>query len=158
MFSLKNKTALITGGGSGIGKAIALLFAKQGAIVHIIELNADAAKDTDDEINIAGDKAFIHSCDVTKHDDVVRTFATIGKLDILVNNAGIAHVGNVLTTAENDFDKVINVNVKGVYNCLHAAISEMKKMVLVLLLTCVPLPHLLVCETALHILQVTTVR
>ena len=125
MFSLEGKSAVITGGGSGIGKAISMLFAKQGATVHIIELNAAAAEQTVQEIGHEG-KAFAHGCDVSVQQQVVETFAAIRKVDILVNNAGIAHVGRADTTSEEDFLKVFNVNVKGAYNCLYAAIPLMK--------------------------------
>ena len=126
MFSLKNKAAVITGGGSGIGKAIAKLFAQQGAVVHIIELNANAAQETIDEIQAEGAVAYAYSADVTQQQQIADTFAKIGRIDILVNNAGIAHVGNVEKTAESDFDRVYNVNVKGAYNCFYAAIPTMK--------------------------------
>ena len=126
MFSLKNKSTIITGGGSGIGKAVALLFAKQGATVHIIELNMNAADAVVNEINAAGGVAIAHGCDVTSQQAVVDTFTAIEKLDILVNNAGIAHVGNVEKTSIEDFDRIYNVNVKGVYNCLFAAVPQMK--------------------------------
>ena len=78
MFKLTNKSAIITGGGSGIGKAISVLFAQQGAEVHIIELNADAALATVNEITVAGGKAFSHACDVSKQDQVVETINKIG--------------------------------------------------------------------------------
>ncbi|WP_432713674.1 SDR family NAD(P)-dependent oxidoreductase [Pedobacter sp.] len=126
MFSLKGKTAVITGGGSGIGKAIAQLFAKQGAAVHIIELNAEAAAATVAEIAADG-VAFAHSCDVSQQEQVINIFQQIGKVDILVNNAGIAHVGNLENTSEADFMKVFEVNVRGAYNCLYAAVPLMKK-------------------------------
>lgn len=126
MFKLTNKSVLITGGGSGIGKAMSLLFAKQGATVHIIELNAEAATGTVNEITVAGGKAFSYTCDVGNQQQVVDTFGKIGKIDILINNAGIAHIGRADSTSEADFDRVYNVNVKGVYNCLFAAIPLMK--------------------------------
>jgi NAD(P)-dependent dehydrogenase (short-subunit alcohol dehydrogenase family) len=126
MFSLKNKSAIITGGGSGIGKAIAVLFAQQGATVHIIELDAEAASATVSEIIASGEVAFSHACDVSKQQEIVDTFNAIGHIDILVNNAGIAHIGTATTTREVDFDRIINVNVKGAYNCLFAAIPLMK--------------------------------
>jgi len=126
MFSLKNKSAVITGGGSGIGKAISLLFAQQGAVVHIIELNAEAGSQTVEEIKSAGGSAFGYTCDVSKQQDIVALFNQINKIDILVNNAGIAHVGKVDTTSEADFDRVMNVNVKGAYNCLFAVVPLMK--------------------------------
>ena len=112
MFSLQNKKAVVTGGGSGIGRAIATLFAKQGAEVHIVELTQESAKDTVDEIQKAGGKVFSHACNVANQKEVQATFEKIGNIHILVNNAGIAHVGKVDTTSEIDFDRVMNVNVK----------------------------------------------
>ena len=126
MFQLKNKTAVVTGGGSGIGKAIAVLFAKQGAFVHIVELNENAARETLSEIAKVGKKAAIQVCNVAEQKEVLATFEKIGKPDILVNNAGIAHVGNVENTSEADFERIFNVNVRGVYNCLFAAVPLMK--------------------------------
>ena len=126
MFKLNNKTAVITGGGSGIGKAIATVFAKQGAYVCIIELNADAATDTVNEIKAENLLADYFICDVSDQQQVVDTFNKIGKIDILVNNAGIAHIGKADNTSEVDFDRIMNINVKGVYNCLFAAIPLMK--------------------------------
>ncbi|HTN19183.1 MAG TPA: SDR family oxidoreductase [Pelobium sp.] len=126
MFSLKGKSAVITGGGSGIGKAISILFAKQGAKVYILELNEQSAQQAVEEINQFGE-AQAFSCDVSQQDQVLATFAKMDKVDILVNNAGIAHVGNLEKTAEADFERVYQVNVKGAYNCLYAAIPLMKK-------------------------------
>jgi 2-keto-3-deoxy-L-fuconate dehydrogenase len=126
MFSLKNKKAVITGGGSGIGKAIALLFAQQGAEVHIIELTAANGTSTAEAIATNGNKAFVHVCNVASRQEVIDTFAKIGSLHILVNNAGIAHVGKADTTSEEDFDRIMAVNVKGVFNCLFAAIPHLR--------------------------------
>lgn len=126
MFSLQNKKAVVTGGGSGIGKAIATLFAKQGAEVHIVELTEESAKDAVTEINAAGGKVFSHACNVANQQEVLATFEKIGNINILINNAGIAHVGKVETTPEADFDRVMSVNVKGVYNCLYAAIPQLR--------------------------------
>jgi 2-keto-3-deoxy-L-fuconate dehydrogenase len=126
MFSLKGKSAIVTGGGSGIGKAISVLFAKQGAHVHVIELNADAGQQTANEIKEAGGTADVYGCDVSSQEAVVNVFKQIGKIDILVNNAGIAHIGRADTTSEADFVKVFDVNVKGAYNCLYATIPVMK--------------------------------
>jgi NAD(P)-dependent dehydrogenase (short-subunit alcohol dehydrogenase family) len=126
MFNLTGKTAIITGGGSGIGSAISLLFAKQGATVHIIELSQQNGAETLAQVNSTGGKAFVHACDVSRQDQVLDTFKTVGHADILVNNAGIAHIGKADTTTETDFEKVFNVNVKGAYNCLYAAIPLMK--------------------------------
>lgn len=131
MFRLQNKVAIITGGGSGIGKAIALIFAKQGAKVYILELNADAGKKVVSQIETEGGVADVMACNVADQPAVKKVFDIIaereGKIDILVNNAGIAHVGNVLTTSEEDFDRIYQVNVKGVFNCLKAAVENMIK-------------------------------
>lgn len=127
MFSLKNKKAVITGSGSGIGKAIAILFAKQDAEVHIVELTEESAKSTVEVIKKNGGKVFSYACDVASQKEVIQTFESIGSHDILVNNAGIAHIGKADTTSKEDFDRIVNVNVKGVYNCLFASIPLMKK-------------------------------
>lgn len=126
MFSLQNKKAVVTGGGSGIGKAIASLFAKQGAEVHIVELTEESAKEAVTEISADGGKVFSHACNVANQQEVLATFEKIGNINILINNAGIAHVGKVETTPEADFDRVMSVNVKGVYNCLYAAIPQLR--------------------------------
>ncbi|RBQ04037.1 SDR family NAD(P)-dependent oxidoreductase [Pedobacter miscanthi] len=126
MFSLKNKKAVVTGGGSGIGKAIATILAKQGAEVHIIELGTEQAEDTLKEIRENGGTAFSYGCNVSDHKAVHEVFEQIGKINILINNAGIAHIGKADTTDESDFDRVMRVNVKGVYNCLHAAIPQIR--------------------------------
>ena len=127
MFSLKNKKAVITGGGSGIGQAISILFAQQGAEVHIIEIKKENAADTLSKIESAGSKAFVHVCDVSDQASIKKVFEEIGAINLLVNNAGIAHIGKADTTPEADFDKVMSVNVKGVYNCIFSAIPELRK-------------------------------
>lgn len=128
MFSLQNKKAVVTGAGSGIGKAIAVLLAKQGAEVHVIEISNEQAEGTVSEIihNNNNNKAVAHVCDVSNQTAVLETFAKIGAFNILVNNAGIAHIGKADTTPEDDFDRVMRVNVKGVYNCLFAAIPQLR--------------------------------
>lgn len=126
MFSLQNKKAVVTGGGSGIGKAISVLFAQQGAEVHIIELTEESAKAAVEEIKTNGNNVFAHACNVASQQEVITTFNKIGNINILVNNAGIAHVGKADTTLETDFDRIINVNVKGIYNCLYAAIPQLR--------------------------------
>ncbi|MGI4804701.1 MAG: SDR family NAD(P)-dependent oxidoreductase [Janthinobacterium lividum] len=126
MFDLTGKNTVITGGGGGIGKAISMLFAKQGAIVHIIELNAEAGEQTASEIETEGGKALVYSADVSNQQQILETFMKIDKIDILINNAGIAHVGRADNTEEADFERVFNINVKGAYNCLYAAIPNMK--------------------------------
>ena len=127
MFQLNGKIAVVTGSGSGIGKATALLFAKQGAEVHVMDLNEEACKTTVSEIQENNGKAIARVCDITIQQRVNEIFSKMGKVDILVNNAGISHIGNVENTTEADLDRLYNVNIKGVYNCLHAAVPIMKK-------------------------------
>ena len=126
MFSLENKTSIVTGGGSGIGKAIALLFGKQGSVVHILDID-DNAMAVVKEINSSGGRSFYNKCDVTQQADVRSAMETIPVIDILVNNAGIAHVGTIEGTNEEDLVRLFNVNVKGMYNCMHEVIPVMKK-------------------------------
>jgi len=127
MFSLKNKKAVVTGGGSGIGQAIAVQLAKNGAEVHILEITEQNGKETLEKIQSSGGTAKVYACDVSKQKDVVAVFEQIGAINILVNNAGIAHIGKADTTSEEDFDRIYNVNIKGVYNCLFAAIPQIRK-------------------------------
>lgn len=128
-FSLKNKSAVVSGGGSGIGKAICLALAQQGAFIHILEINRVNADETQKAIKDIGGSACLHECDVTNSQEVKSTFEKIkgvGPLDILINNAGIAHIGNIEQTEEADFDLLYQVNVKGVYHCMREAITSMK--------------------------------
>jgi NAD(P)-dependent dehydrogenase (short-subunit alcohol dehydrogenase family) len=129
MFDLTRKVAAVTGGGSGIGEAIALLFAKQGAQVAVVDVDEPAARRTADRIAAAGGQARALRADVTERASVRAAFvnieADLGRLDILVNNAGVAHVGTVESTAEEDFDRLYRVNVKGLYLCTQAALPLM---------------------------------
>ena len=127
MFQLNNKIALVTGGGSGIGKEVCKVLAKQGAHVIVVDLNADSAKGTIDEITSNGNTAEVLTLDVTNQGSVTTAFEKLKSLDILVNCAGISHIGSATTTNEADFEKVFQVNVKGVYNCLQAGVNVMKK-------------------------------
>lgn len=130
MFSLENKNAVVTGGASGIGLAISKLFATQGAVVHILELNISLAKEEAEKINANNGKAFsyeLNIADQAKVKEVMNSIAKKGTIDILINNAGIAHVGTAETTTEEDFDRIVSVNVKGTYNCIHACIPFMRK-------------------------------
>lgn len=127
MFSLQNKSAVITGAGSGIGKAIALTFAQQGATVYLLDVNAEQAEAVVSEIKAAGHEAFSYVCNVADQQNVEEVFSRLPAIDLLVNNAGISHIGSVETTTEEDFDRVFQVNVKGVYNCLKAALPKMKE-------------------------------
>ena len=129
MFSLSEKTAVITGAGSGIGEAIARTFAKQGAHVEILDVDeAGAARVTQGILDAGGSAAWM-TCDVSDAASATAAIEQVWqkrqKLDILVNNAGIAHVGNVLNTTEADLDRIYRVNVKGVANCLRAGVEKM---------------------------------
>ena len=131
MFSLKGKSAVVTGAGSGIGQAIALALAKQGAFVDVLEIDGQAAGETVEQIRSAGGQAEATQCDVADHSQVQDVFDALGQarggLDCLVNNAGIAHVGNIIDTSEADFDRVMSVNLKGVFNCLKGGVRQMLK-------------------------------
>ena len=129
-FSLKGKTAIVTGGGSGIGKAISIALAGNGAHVHILELQEELARDTISEITMADGQVTSHTCNVAEQEQVKNVISAIsesGPIDILVNNAGIAHIGNVENTEEEDLDNIYDVNIKGVYNCIHTVIPYMKE-------------------------------
>ncbi|WP_282180332.1 SDR family NAD(P)-dependent oxidoreductase [Maribacter stanieri] len=129
-FNLKGKNVIITGGGSGIGKAISTTFAAQGATVHILELNADNAESTVNVIKEEGGNAFAYNCNVVEQKQVTNIIDKITakhNVSILINNAGIAHVGNIEKTTEADIDRIYEVNVKGPYNCMYALIPKMKE-------------------------------
>ncbi|MDU8886977.1 glucose 1-dehydrogenase [Yeosuana sp. MJ-SS3] len=129
-FSLKGKNVLITGGGSGIGKAISLTFAKQGAKVYIMDYNLETAKETAAEIISSGALAEAYKCDVANQNSVAKSITRVTEdepVHILINNAGIAHVGNIEDVEEEDLDRLYNVNIKGIYNCTKACIPVMKK-------------------------------
>jgi NAD(P)-dependent dehydrogenase (short-subunit alcohol dehydrogenase family) len=127
MFSLNNKTVLVTGAGSGIGKSTALMLAKQGANVFVADINQVNAQAVVEEIIANGGTAGSLIFNVAKQLEVKDAFAKIEKLDILINCAGISHIGTAENTSEADFENVFNVNVKGTFNCMHEAIPIMKK-------------------------------
>ena len=127
MFSLLNKHAVVTGSGSGIGKAVALLLAKQGATVYVTDINLEQADEVVKEITAAGGKAEAKVLDVSNQLNVEAAFGGLARLDILVNSAGVSHIGTAESTSEEDFDRLYRVNVKGVYNCLRAGIPLLRK-------------------------------
>jgi NAD(P)-dependent dehydrogenase (short-subunit alcohol dehydrogenase family) len=121
MFSLADKTAVVTGGSRGIGESVSRILASAGCQVHILALQ--------EPVGQPGDLVRYHPCDITDNVAVEKVFSEIAgshTLDILVNNAGIAHVGNIESTTSEDFDRVFSVNVKGAFHCLAAAIRHMK--------------------------------
>jgi NAD(P)-dependent dehydrogenase (short-subunit alcohol dehydrogenase family) len=126
---LDGKVAVVTGGGSGIGRAIAKRFAASGAMVRILDLNLKDADETVRHISENSGQAAAFACDVTeqvKVNEVLGGIFAREKVKILVNNAGVSHIGNVESTTEADFDRVFRVNVKGYYNCMHACAGHMK--------------------------------
>ncbi len=129
MFNLDGKVAVVTGGGSGIGRAISTLFGAQGAHVVVVDLDGQAAEAAAAAITAAGGSAEASPCDVSDAVSVKATFDMIvgrtRRLDILINNAGVAHVGNIERTPEDEFDRLYRVNVKGVYLCCQAAVPVM---------------------------------
>jgi NAD(P)-dependent dehydrogenase (short-subunit alcohol dehydrogenase family) len=129
LFNLNGKVAVITGGGSGIGRAIALTFGRQGAHVTVLDQDGRAAAETASAITAAEGRSDWVACDVSDSRGVTAAFdGIIGRthrLDILVNNAGVAHVGNIERTSEDDFDRLYRVNVKGVFLCTQAAVPVM---------------------------------
>ena len=128
-FSLASKTAVITGGASGIGLAIAKRFAAHGAGIEILDLQQAALDAAVNELRGVGHSAHGEICDVGEPDSVDAAFERIlarrERLHILVNNAGIAHVGNALNTTPDDFARIQRVNVNGVAHCTQAALRHM---------------------------------
>ncbi|MGA3123908.1 MAG: glucose 1-dehydrogenase [Polyangiaceae bacterium] len=124
-FRIDDKTALVTGAGSGIGKAIAELFAQQGATVWAVDRDEASAETTAAGIRAAGGRAESARVDVSEAADVEALAGRIGPLDVLVNNAGIGHVGNLLATTAQDLDRLYAVNVRGVFNGARALVPPM---------------------------------
>ena len=128
---LKDKIAIITGAGSGIGRGIALTFAKEGAKVAVVDLSEEGGKETLEEIKkIKGEAIFIKT-DVSKSDEVAKMVSqvlrTFGRIDIVVNNAGIVKFSPMHEITEEDWDKIINVNLKSVFLVSKNVIPQMLK-------------------------------
>jgi len=127
---LKDKFALITGAGSGIGRASAVLFAREGAAVAAADVDESGGRETVRTIREAGGRAEFVRTDVTNADDVRRAVeaavAIGGRLDVMFNNAGIGLVGSVEETSPEDWDRVIAVNLRGVYLGCRSAVEQMK--------------------------------
>jgi NAD(P)-dependent dehydrogenase (short-subunit alcohol dehydrogenase family) len=125
IFSLKNKVVIITGGSSGIGRAISILFAQQGAEVHIFDLKSSLSDETINEVQRHNINAKFHPIDITHEKLVSNEINSFKIIDILINNAGIAQIGNIENTSSEDFQKIFDVNVKGAFNCIKAVIPIM---------------------------------
>lgn len=121
------KTIVITGGASGIGLAITRLFAKNGHQVFFIDYNAENGENEEDKLRAeSADVTFLHA-DVSDKVQVNSIFKQMPeKIDVLINNAGISHIGNLEATTEADFERLFQVNVKGVFNCSQAALKNLK--------------------------------
>jgi len=126
MFKLANKNIVVTGAGSGIGKSVAIILAKQGASIVVADLDAQNAAKTVQEITENGGIASALILNVAHQQEVIDCFGQIMVIDALITCAGISNIGNAENTLEADFERVFNVNVKGTYNCIHAAIPIMK--------------------------------
>jgi NAD(P)-dependent dehydrogenase (short-subunit alcohol dehydrogenase family) len=116
---------IITGGSSGIGRAISILFAQQGAEVHIFDLQSPLSDETISEVKQFNISSNFHPVDITNETLVLDEINSLEKIDILINNAGIAQIGNVENTSSEDFQKIFDVNVKGAFNCIKAVIPNM---------------------------------
>ncbi len=129
MFRLDSKVALITGAGSGIGRAIALLYAQQGARVIVADIREEGATGVVAEIAAQQGTAYALALDVSQEEQVRERFTQVarehGRLDILVNNAGVSHVGNILETSAEDWDRLMAVNSRGVFLCAREAVRQM---------------------------------
>lgn len=131
MFSLKGKTAIVTGGGSGIGAAITKLFSKQKANVYILDLNRDSSEEVASSVGEWDGLVKYRFCDLSDQEETTSVINSIheseGRIDVMVNNAGISSIGNIEETSEDEMDRIYKVNIKGVYNGCKAVIPFMKK-------------------------------
>ena len=128
---LKNRVAIITGGAKGIGKAIALTLVREGARVALVDIDQEGLEALKHEIEKNGGEGFALPCDISKSRDVNemvnQAFRKCGRIDILINNAGIIRRGTIETMTEEDWDRVIEVNLKGTFNCCRAVVAIMKQ-------------------------------
>jgi 3-oxoacyl-[acyl-carrier protein] reductase len=128
---LKNRAAIITGGAKGIGKAIALTLVREGAKVALVDIDQEGLEALKHEIEKNGGEGLALPCDISKSRDVSemvnQAFRRFGRIDILINNAGIIRRGTIETMTEEDWDRVIEVNLKGTFNCCRAVVAIMKQ-------------------------------
>lgn len=126
---LKGKVSIITGGASGIGRATALKFGQEGAIVAVCDLNQESIDSTVDEVKAAGGEAVGYIVNVTNKAQIADMVADLktrfGRIDVLVNNAGIVQDAQLLKMTDEQFDLVVDINLKGVYNCAKAVVDTM---------------------------------
>ena len=121
---LQNKTALITGGGRGIGRAIALAFAEEGARIAVAARTAEQVEQVAKEI---GNNAIALVCDVSDSQSVAHMFSEVGDIDILVNNAGIAESATIVNTTDELWHRHLSINLSGTFYCTRAALPAMLK-------------------------------
>jgi len=122
----KNSHVVVTGGGAGIGKAISMRMAAEGATVHIFERDVEQAKAVVNEIEKSSGKGIAYEVDVSSDEGVQAALSQVERVDALINNAGIASVGNVEATAPEEMDRVYEVNVKGVFRCIKGVVPKMR--------------------------------
>lgn len=129
-FGLKDRVALITGAGKGIGRVTALTFAAEGAAVAVLDVDGAAAESVAQEVRAAGGRALACPCDITNAESVQSAVdaavAALGHIDVLVNNAGISRDVTLLKMQESDWDLVMDVNMKGTFHCCRAVLPHMK--------------------------------
>ena len=127
---LKDRVAIVTGGARGIGKTIALAFAREGARPALVDVDKAILEAARNEIKKTREEVLAISCDITRSAEVKAMVGQVrnifGRIDILVNNAGIIRRGTIETISEEDWDRVIEVNLKGTFNCCKAVVETMK--------------------------------
>ena len=122
---IENPIVVVTGGGSGIGRATSIAMAAQGFDIRIFDLSPEGAEETLDLVRGAGGTGAFSQIDVSDTESVRVAFSGLPRLDALINNAGVAHVGNVLDATPEDIDRLYRINIRGVYHCLHFGLPVM---------------------------------
>ena len=125
---MQSKIVLITGGASGIGLAMVQKFASLQSHVYFIDLNQAEGKKLEEQERKKGNSVTFLEGDLTQFAQVEKLIQSLPeKLDVLINNAGIAHVGTVESTSEEDFDRIVSVNIKGMFHCIKASLPKLKR-------------------------------
>ncbi|MEY4728809.1 MAG: hypothetical protein RLZZ390_1333, partial [Bacteroidota bacterium] len=130
-FQLASPYVIVTGGSSGIGLSIVKLFHDQGAIIDVLDIN-QPDDETKKSLGINDETVAFHEIDITNQEkvkEIVSLIAIKRGIGILINNAGIADIGNAISTSQEDFQKIFDVNVKGSYNCMHAVLPFMEDVI-----------------------------